>query len=80
MLPDDASRALHAMIWGDASETMSSALWRRRWHWRWGLVRLWVDWVAVTQHGEPWGHCKAAYEAHMSRVLGPAERARRAGL
>jgi hypothetical protein len=80
MLSDDASRELHAMLGGDPSETMSSALWRRRWHWRWGFVRLWVDWIAVSEHGEPWGHCRAAHETHMGRILETPERARRAGL
>jgi hypothetical protein len=83
MLSEDASRELHGMIWGSRDETMSSALWRRRRHWRWGLVRLWVDWLAVAEHSEPWGHCQRAYETHRQRVLAAMpqdDRARYAGL
>jgi hypothetical protein len=80
MLSDDASRELHRMIWGADDETVSSALWRMRHHWRWGWVRLWVDYIAWSEHGEPWGHCRRAYDEHVLRVLDAPGRARRAGL
>jgi hypothetical protein len=80
MLSDDASRELRRMVWGgDGHETMSAALWRLRWNPRWGLVRLWTDWIAWSEHGEEWGHCRRAYEEHMMRVLDTTERARRSG-
>ena len=75
MLPDDLSRLVNArFLKGDPSETTSSRLWRKRWHWHWGFLRLWVDWLAMTEHGEAWGHCRRAYNEHRRRQA--EERAR----